>query len=251
MISAEKPEPEFSPKKGEMPFLSHMEELRWCIIKSLAAVFIAGMVSFIFADHTLRFLIFPLGETKLHFTDITGSFYAYLKVSFFCGIVASSPIIIYQVWKFIAPGLYARERKVVVPLVSVSSFLFLIGAAFSFFVVLPLAISFLVGYGEGLLTPIITVSSYISFAGFSLLGFGLAFQLPIVGYFMARLGLITAAKLSHARPYALVVMLAAAAILTPPDVFTQLLLAGPLYLLYEVTIVIVRITSRKREASDK
>jgi sec-independent protein translocase protein TatC len=231
-------------KKGSMPFLDHVEELRWRIIKSIAAVAVMGLVSFAFADYIFKFITMPLGNTKLHFTEITGSFYAYLKISFFSGIFFGSPIVLYQVWKFVAPGLYHREKKAVLPMVFFSTVLFLAGASFCFFVVLPFALKFLITYGEGIMTPIITVSSYVSFSGLMLISFGLAFQLPVVGYFLGSIGVITPRFLSKGRPYAVIIFLIGAAILSPPDVFTQILLAGPLYVLYEITIIIVRITGR-------
>jgi len=232
-------------KRSDMPFLDHIEELRWRIIKSILAVTVMGGISFAFADYVFKFLTIPLGDIKLHFTEITGSFYAYLKISFFSGIFGALPIVFYQLWKFTAPGLYRREKKTVLPIVFFSTILFLIGAGFCFFVVLPFALKFLISYGEEVMTPIITVSSYVSFAGLLLIAFGLAFQLPVIGYFLGKIGVVTPRFLSKARPYAVIVFLIGAAILSPPDVFTQVLLAGPLYLLYEITIIIVRLTGQK------
>ena len=234
-------------RKIEMPFLDHVEELRWRIIKSIVAVVVMGLIAFAFADYIFKFITIPLGDIKLHFTEITGSFYAYLKISFFSGIFGALPIVAYQVWKFVAPGLYRKEKVMVTPIVAWSTILFLGGAAFCFFVVLPFALKFLIGYGEEFMTPIITISSYISFAGLLLIAFGLAFQLPVVGYFLGKIGLVSARTLGKARPYAVIAFLIGAAILSPPDIFTQVLLAGPMYLLYEITIIIVRITGRKKE----
>ena len=233
--------------KIDMPFLDHVEELRWRLIKVIASVAAMSIVSFAFADHIFKFVIMPLGDTKLYFTEITGSFYAYLKISFYTGVFAASPIVLYQLWRFIGPGLYDTEKKFVLPLVFSSSVLFLGGAAFCFFVVIPFALRFLIGYGEGIFTPIITISNYISFVGLLLIAFGVAFQLPVVGYFLGRIGIATPQRLSRGRPYALIIILIGAAIITPPDVFTQLLLAGPLYLLYEITIFIVKITAAKND----
>ena len=241
------PEPIDKPRKAEMPFLDHVEELRWRIIKSIVAVAVMGLIAFVFADYIFKFITIPLGDIKLHFTEITGSFYAYLKISFFSGIFGGLPIVAYQVWKFVAPGLYRKEKVMITPIVAWSTILFLGGAAFCFFIVLPFALKFLISYGEEFMTPIITVTSYISFAGLLLIAFGLAFQLPVVGYFLGKIGLVTPRILGKGRPYAIIVFLIGAAILTPPDVFTQVVLAGPMYLLYEVTIIIVRITGRKRE----
>jgi len=234
-------------KKRDMPFLDHVEELRWRIIKSILAVAVMGMISFGFADYIYKFATIPLGDVKLHFTEVTGSFYAYLKISFYSGIFGSLPIVFYQLWKFIAPGLYNTEKRYVLPMAAASTILFLIGAAFCFFVVLPFAIKFLTSYGEEVMTPIITVSSYVSFAGLLLIAFGMAFQLPVLGYFFGKIGIATPKRLGKGRPYAVIVFLVGAAVLSPPDIFTQVLLAGPLYLLYEITIIIVRITGKKKE----
>jgi len=235
------------PKRSSMPFLDHIEELRWRLIKSIIIIAVMGGVSFGFADYVFKFVTMPLGDVNLHFTEITGSFYAYLKVSFIAGLFAASPIVLYQLWKFIGPGLYPGEKRAVLPMVLFSTLLFLIGAGFCFFIVLPFALDFLINYGEEVMTPIITVSSYVSFAGLLLIAFGIAFQLPVVGYFLGSIGVISSRFLSKGRPYAAVSILIGAAVLSPPDIFTQVLLAGPLYLLYEITIVIVKMTGKKKE----
>jgi sec-independent protein translocase protein TatC len=235
-------------KRVEMPFLEHIEELRWRLIKSLLAIAIFTVTAFFFAEKLYKMVTWPLGDTKLYYTEITGSFYAYLKIAFYTGIIGALPFVLYQLWKFIAPGLYTKERKIIIALVFFSTILFLIGAAFCFFIVLPFAIKFMLGYGGGEMTPIITVSSYISFTGMLMLAFGASFELPIIGFFFGKIGLISARMLSKVRPYAVVIILFVAAILTPtPDVFTQLLLAIPLYFLYELTIIIVKLTGRKME----
>ncbi len=246
---SEKKESKKDKKKGEMPFLDHLEEFRWRLIKGLISIAVLAIVSFIFADYVFKFLTMPLGDVKLYFTEITGSFYAYLKISFFTGLFLALPIIFYQLWKFVAPGLYPTEKKVVLPMVFFSTILFVGGAAFCFFAVLPLAISFLINYGEDVMNPIITVSSYISFVSLLIISFGVAFQLPVIGFFLGKAGIISGRWLSKARPYAIVLFLIAAAIITPPDVFTQILLAGPMYLLFELTIILVKITAKKKENS--
>jgi len=233
-----------------MPFLDHLEELRWRLLKSVLAVVVMAVAAFVFRDELFHFIIRPLGDTKLHFTEVTGSFYAYMKVAIFTGLTAALPIVFYQLWAFIAPGLYRTEKAAVLPLVLISTFLFLLGAAFCYFMVLPMALQFLIGFGDDILQPIITVGSYISFAGLMMVAFGIGFQLPIVAYFLGRLGILSSAIMSRARPYAVVIILIVGAILTPPDVFTQVLLAGPIYVLYEISIIIVKVTGR-REPSRK
>ncbi|MEA3297149.1 MAG: twin-arginine translocase subunit TatC [candidate division Zixibacteria bacterium] len=232
---------------GGLPFLDHLEELRWRLVKAILAVVVMAGAAFYFRDQLFDFLVIPLGEIQLHFTEITGSFYAYLKVSLITGIFFAAPIVFYQMWAFVSPGLYKREKSVAYPLVLVSTLLFMIGAGFCYYIVLPLALKFLVGFSEGLITPIITVGSYLSFAGLLLIAFGVGFELPVVAYMLGRMGIISAPFLTKGRRYAIVAILVAGAIITPPDVFTQVLLAGPVYLLYEVSIIVVRVTDRRRK----
>ncbi len=232
--------------KGGMPFLAHLEELRRRLIKVALAVVIMSAVSFYFAEQLMVAIQIPLGGVPLHNMQVTGAFYAYLKISLITGVVAALPIIFYQMWCFIAPGLYAREKAAVLPLIFISTLLFLIGAGFCFMIVLPLALQFLIGFADEMITNYITIGSYVSFAGLLLLAFGFGFQMPIVAYFLGKMGFISAAFLSKGRRYAFIIILVAAAIITPPDIFTQVLLATPLYVLYEVSIVVVRIVAPKK-----
>ncbi len=228
-----------------MPFLDHLEELRWRLLKSTLSVIVMAGASFYFRNELFLWIIKPLGDIPLHFIEVTGSFYAHLKVSLITGVLAALPIVFYQVWMFLSPGLYGHERKIILPLVFTSTVLFLGGAAFCYFLTLPLALDFLIGFSGDLLSPMITVGSYISFAGMLLIAFGIGFELPVVAFFLGRVGLISASFLANGRRYAIVTILIAGAIITPPDVFTQVLLAGPVYLLYEISIIVVRLTSRK------
>lgn len=230
-----------------MPFLDHLDELRMRLLKSIVAVVVLSFVAFYFSDYLVKGIIYPLGDIKLYVTEVTGSFYAYLKISLVTGVLASLPIIFYQLWSFVAPGLYSSEKKTILPLVVVSTILFLMGAAFCWFLMLPLALKFLIGFSGDLFSPIITVNNYIGFAGMLLLAFGFGFELPVVAYFLGRIGLINARFLAKGRRYAAILILVGAAIITPPDVFTQMMLGVPLYLLYEVSIIVVRMTQKKRE----
>lgn len=232
---------------GGMGFLDHLEELRRRLIKMILAVLVGASCALVFGEEIFQFVIRPLGDLPLHVTTVTGSFYAYLTVSLFAGVIAVIPYLFYQFWGFVAPGLYRRESKTILPAIFASTMLFLLGSGFCFEIVLPLAIEYLIGFGENTLVPIITVGSYISFAGMMIVAFGLGFNFPVVAYFLAKLGLITARTLSKGRRIGFVVILIFGAILTPPDIFTQMLLAGPLYLLYEVSIIVVRLTNRDDE----
>ncbi len=229
-----------------MPFLEHLEELRKRVIRSALAVVVFAIIAFYFSDYLIAFLIAPLGGIKLHVTEVTGSFSAYMRVSIIAGILFALPVIFHQLWGFVSPGLYKKERSKVVPLVLISTVLFLVGCAFCYYLVLPFALKFLIEFSGGQFSPIITVGSYISFSGMLLLAFGLGFEIPVAAYLLGKMGVITAGFLSRGRRIAIVVILIVAAVLTPtPDVFTQLLLAIPLYILYEVSILIVWLTQRK------
>lgn len=239
---------ETTPEEGlitSMPFLHHLEELRWRLLKSVLAVVVLSLIGFYFSEELMKFVVLPFGDQPLHNMEVTGAFYAYLKVSLMAGVLGSLPYIFFQLWSFVSPGLYKNERLMIIPLVAASTFLFLLGSGFCYYTVLPLSLTFLTGFSGEVLVNYITVASYISFAGLLLLAFGFGFQMPIAAYFLGKFGLVTAEFLGKGRRYAAVGILIAGAIITPPDVFTQVLLAVPMYLLYEVSIIVVRLTNRR------
>ena len=234
--------------RSSMPFLEHLDELRKRLLKAALGVIVCAILAFYFSDNIMRFMMEPLNGTPLYNMQVTGTFYAYMKVALFTGIGASLPIIFYQLWAFIAPGLYHKERKMILPLVLVSTILFVGGAAFCYYLTLPIALQFLLGFADELITNYVTIDSYISFVGFLMLAFGLSFQLPIIAYFLGRFGLIASATLARGRRYAILAILIIAAVVTPtPDIFTQLLLAGPMYGLYEISILVVKFTGRREK----
>ena len=237
-----------------MPFLEHLEELRRRLLKCAVAVLVTTSAAFYFSDELVRLIQIPLAGIPLYNTEVAGTFYAYLKISIMTGIFTAIPFIFYQMWVFISPGLYKRERHAVLPLVLFSTLLFLVGAAFCYLAVLPLATSYLLGFADEQIANLVTVGSYISYVGLMMLAFGLTFQLPILAYFLGKVGVVRAATLARARRYAIVGIAIIAAIFTPPDVVSQLLLGVPMYLLYEVSIVVVYFVQRKRlrrEAEDE
>lgn len=234
------------PKKSSMGFLDHLEELRRRLIKSVLAVVLFSFIAFYFADYIMEFIKIPLkNKVELYNIAVTGSFYAYLKVSLICGFLISLPFNFYQMWSFISPGLYKREKILIIPLVFFSTLLFLLGASFCYIVVLPLSFAFLIGFSGDVIINTITIGSYISFVGLLLIAFGFGFQMPIAAYVLGKMGMISSEFLSKGRRYALVTILIVGAIITPPDVFTQFLLAVPLYILYEISIIIVRVTAKR------
>lgn len=232
---------------GGMPFLQHLEELRWRLLKSIFAVFVMAGVGFYFSDDLMTIIKIPLGGVKLYNIAVTGTFYAYLKIALIAGIIGAAPIVFYQLWMFVSPGLYKKEKLFIIPVVFISTLLFLGGAVFCFYTVLPLSLKFLIGFSGEIIENTITIGSYINFVGLLLIAFGVGFQLPLMNYFLAKLGIINASFLSKGRRYALVIILIFAAVITPPDVFTQVLLAIPLYILYEISIIVVKITAKNRE----
>ncbi len=225
-----------------MPFTAHLEELRWRLIKSLAAIGAAFFPCYLFANHLVRFLTLPLRQINpevppLIGTGIAEAFFAKLKVSFIAGIFLASPVVLYQVWQFVAPGLYKNERRFLFPFILCGSLFFVLGATFCYAAVLPLAYTFLVEQFRDIsIEPALRISEYITFTARLLLAFGITFEMPVLTFFFARTGLLSHKTLLRFGRYAVVVIFILAAVLTPPDVVSQLLLAGPLLLLYGVSI---------------
>ncbi len=179
-------------------------------------------------------------EGKITTHQVGGAFFVALKVSFFAGLLGAMPFILYQLWLFIAPGLYNNEKKMVIPFVAGGSIMFFIGVIFAYYVVTPFGFQFLITFGSFLYTPFINIEDYVGFFTKIMLGFGVAFELPVFAYFLALLGLVTDRTLKDFFKYAVVIIFVLAALLTPPDILTQLLMAAPLIILYGVSILIVR-----------
>ena len=179
-----------------------------------------------------------IGQITTH--QVGGAFFVALKVSFFAGLLGAMPFILYQLWLFVAPGLYSNEKKMAIPFVVGGSVMFFIGVMFAYYVVTPFGFQFLITFGAFLYTPLINIEDYVGFFTKIMFGFGLAFELPVFAYFLALLGLVTDRTLIDFFKYAIVIIFVAAALLTPPDILTQLLMAAPLIILYGVSIFIVR-----------
>ena len=179
-------------------------------------------------------------EGKITTHQVGGAFFVALKVSFFAGLLGAMPFILYQFWLFIAPGLYNNEKKMVIPFVAGGSIMFFTGVMFAYYVVTPFGFQFLITFGSFLYTPFINIEDYVGFFTKIMLGFGVAFELPVFAYFLALLGMITDRSMKDFFKYAVIIIFVAAALLTPPDILTQLLMAAPLILLYGVSILIVR-----------
>ena len=247
--------PDNGGSNAEMPFLDHLEELRWRIIWSLVAVVLGVAAAFIVLQQfdIFKFLERPilpyLNGNKLKYTHPADPFSVLISASFTIGIVIALPVILYQVWAFLAPALYRHEKRVVLPVIFGAIVLFVSGVSLSFFVVLPLAIGWLmkIAANTDALEPMITYRDYFSFAVNMSLAFGLCFELPIVILLLATLGIVTPEFLRRYRRHALVLCVVAGALLSPGDlVWTTVLLAAPLYLLYELSVILTVVVYRKR-----
>lgn len=222
-----------------MTIVEHLEELRKRLLISLLAFAVAMAVSFLFVEPILQLLIRPVG--RVVFTAPTEAFFVRLKVAALSGAFLSLPVVIYQVWRFVGVGLTPTERRSTLALLPFSLVLFVVGAAFAFFVILPVGVKYLLGFQTESLVPMISIGAYTSFATAFVLAFGLVFQVPVVVLFLARIGLVTPASLAAGRRYAFLGIAVLSAILTPGgDVISWGLMAVPTYLLYEISIWIAR-----------
>ncbi len=243
----------------QMPLLDHLIELRNRLIYSVAAIMVGFVVCYFFSEHIYAFLVRPLahvyeGQTgrRMIYTGLTEAFLTYVKVAFWAGTFLTFPFVAAQLWLFIAPGLYRNEKQAFLPFLIATPVLFFMGAAMAYYVVFPLAWKFFVSFetpgGPGML-PIeleARVGEYLSLVMKLLFAFGLAFQLPVALTLMGRVGLVSAEQLSKNRKFAIVGVFAVAAVITPPDIISQITLAIPILLLYEISIVAVRMVERRR-----
>ncbi len=259
-----------APEK-EMSFLDHLEELRWHIIRSIGAVVVIGIIVFsqreivtsvLFGPRTASFPTYQLictyfgtfceiPQFEIIQKDVGERFFTHLKTSIWLGIMLSFPYIFWEFWRFIKPGLYDHEKKAARGIVFVCSLLFFMGILFGYFVIAPFAISFLAGYefGDDVMASS-TLSSYVSYMTMITIPTGLIFQLPIVAYFLGKAGIIGSETMKKFRKHAVVVIFIVAAIITPPDVITQFLIAIPLMGLYQIGISVVKRIEKKREKED-
>jgi len=238
-----------------MPLTAHLEELRWRIIRVLVALGLAFGVCYWFAEALFGFLLRPLAavhpdQALVIGTGVTEAFFTKLKVSFIAAVFLASPIVFFQAWRFVAPGLYDSERRLALPFAGAASFFFVLGASFCYGLVFPVGFRFfLAEYASIGVSPEIRISEYLTFASRMLLAFGVTFELPVVTFFLARVGLVTHRTLLGTWRYATVVIFIVAAALTPgPDVASQLLMATPLLVLYWLSIGIAWLVARPAPA---
>ncbi len=240
----------------KLPFTEHLEELRHRLIIIAIGIGVGFAASYGFAEKILYFLQRPLQRaspselpTRLVFIAPTEAFFVNLKAAFFAGIFFSAPLILFQVWKFVAPGLYEHERKYTFPFLLASSVLFVVGASFAYLVILPIVLHFLITQGGDLWKPNITLSNYLSFCMKLILAAGLIFEFPVFMYFLSKIGVVTPAFLVKNRRYALLAAFVLAAVLSPGDAPSLFLLAIPLYLLFEASIFVAKRLAAGQDAA--
>lgn len=237
------------------PFTEHLGELRDRLVRSAIAVGIGFGAAYFFKEKLFEILIAPLvtamgenGNAQMIFTGLPEAFFTYLKVSLLTGIILATPVLFYEFWMFVSPGLYRTEKKYFLPIVFLSVFFFFIGSSFGYFIVFPYGFKFFLGFATENIHAMPSMKEYLAFASKMLLAFGFVFELPLVLTFMARMGLVTVPFLTKNRKYALLLFFVGAAIITPPDVVTQVMMALPLMLLYEISIIGARIFGKKPAA---
>ncbi|MFC1549459.1 twin-arginine translocase subunit TatC [Nitrospirota bacterium] len=253
------------------PFTMHLEELRKRLIVTFLTVTTAFLVCFNYSEMLYRWLVKPMRENlvlslqepylsfvpreivhELVFLAPAEAFWMHMKVSLIAGLVISMPVVFWQVWRFMSPGLHKSEKRMAIPFVFVTSLLFLLGTAFCFIIVLPFAMNFLLNFRTESLTPMISVERYVDFCLKFIIAFGVIFELPVVMVFLSRMGVVTPGWLASNRKYAVLAAFIVAALLTPtPDAFNQTLMAVPIMVLYEGGIWSARLFGRRKGASDE
>ncbi|CCQ73631.1 twin-arginine translocase subunit TatC [Magnetospira sp. QH-2] len=251
-------------EENKMPLMEHLIELRSRLLRSFIGLILLFFVCYYFAPQIYQFLVQPLadivnaqgGSQRLIYTALHEAFFTYIKVGFFAAMFLGFPLFAAELWKFVAPGLYKHERKALLPFLVATPILFFIGGAMAYYLVFPMAWQFFLGFqmagGDGAMAIELEakVNEYLSLVMRLIFAFGLCFELPVVMTLLARVGMVTAKGMREKRKYAIVVAFVAAAILTPPDVISQIMLAVPTMILYEISILSAQLIEKKRDEGD-
>jgi len=234
----------------KLPLTAHLQELRKRLILSFIAVGAGFILCYALAQPIFEILAKPLLRVmpaggSLIFTSVAEAFFTYMKVAFIAGLILASPFVLYQIWAFVAPGLYQKEKRYVVPFVLGGSLFFAMGVLFGYFVAIPIGFRFLLGYATDFIKPMPSMKEYLSFSIKFLLAFGLVFEFPVVLVLLAKIGVIDAKMLARQRKYAILLIFVFAAVMTPPDIVSQVLMALPLMGLYELSILLSKIFGKR------
>jgi sec-independent protein translocase protein TatC len=231
----------------EMPFLDHLEEFRWALLKSIFALAIGVVAAWFIAGQFLSTItrLAKAAELPLVYTKLMEPIIIQLQVSVYLGLVLALPFVFYFMWSFVAPGLYRREKKWILPVVYTATVSFLIGAAIAYFLMIPLMLKFMKAFMVDNVNPMLTIGDFISKILMFTIVFGVTFELPLISYILAKIGIIKHTWMSKYRRYAIVVIFIVAAIFTPPDPISQIMMAIPLLFLYEISIFVARIAGKK------
>jgi len=236
---------------GSMSLTEHLTELRKRLLIMVSSIGIFFLASYYFSSELLELIQNPIGKEKLVFLSPTEGFISHIKISFYSGLFLSIPLILFHIWKFCAPGLFKKEKKYLASFITISSLSFIIGAFFCYFLILPYGLSFLLSFASETLSPQISIAFYISFVFKLILIFGLVFQVPLIVILLVKIRVLSVSTLANNRGYVFVGSFAASAILTPPDVVTQIFLALPLIILFEISIIAARfIEGSKKSKQD-
>ncbi len=238
------------------PFFSHLKELRDRLIVCVIAVGIAFIITYAFKERIFAFLMHPFVQvmppgSSFIFTNVTEAFITYFKIAIVAAVFLGSPVLLYEIWMFVAPGLYETEKNYVYPFIIFGSLLFVTGALFCYFVVMPTLFHFFVGYASEFVVPMPSLKEYMSLALKLLIIFGFIFLMPLVAYYLSKAGVINYRLLSSKRRYAILGIFVLSAIITPPEMTSQLLVVIPLIGLYEVSIIIARVFGKKKKAPEE
>jgi sec-independent protein translocase protein TatC len=234
----------------KLPLTAHLRELRKRLILSFIAVGGGFALCYALAEKIFDILAAPLLKVmptggSLIFTSVAEAFFTYMKVAFIAGLILASPFVLFQIWAFVAPGLYRHEKKYVIPFVLAGSFFFALGIFFGYYVAIPVGFKFLLGFATDFIKPMPSMKEYLSFSIKFLFAFGLVFEFPVVLVLLARIGVVDAKTLAGQRKYAILLIFIFAAIVTPPDIISQVIVALPMIGLYELSILLSRLFGKK------
>src|SRR3989339_666552 len=244
-------------EEEKLPLTSHLEELKTRLIRVLIVVAVGFGICYMFKDWSFKVITKPLvdampAHSSMIFTGLPEAFFIHMEIAFFASLLLTAPYTLFEIWRFISPGLYKDEKRYVLPFIFFSTILFGSGVLFGYFIALPPAFAFFVSFSTDFLKPMISFKEYLGLTLKFLLAFGLSFEMPVFIFFLAKLGIVNAKMLAKQRRYAILIIFIAAAILTPsPDAISQILMAVPLMVLYEVSIVLTKFAGKKKTSPEE